>query len=39
MDPVMSLVMALAAGAAPGLKPMGGQVIVCLPTGDIHGHL
>jgi hypothetical protein len=39
MDTITSIVMALAAGAAARLTPRGGQVIVCLPSGDLHGHL
>jgi hypothetical protein len=39
MDPITSIVMALAAGAAAGFALMGAQVMLCLPTGDLHGPL
>ena len=39
MDPITGIVLVLAVGAATALTPRGGQVIVCLPTGDPYGHL
>jgi hypothetical protein len=39
MDPITSIVMALAAGAAAGFESMGARVILYLLTGDIHGPL
>jgi hypothetical protein len=39
MDALANIGVALAVGTAVGLGPMGAQLIVCLPTGDILGPL